>query len=89
MVIVCIPPQLRPLAKGQESIKVGANDLQAAFSALDQVVPLLRSQLFNDRGNVRDFVAIFVDGFRVRFVNETILLGEESEIVIMLAIAGG
>lgn len=90
MPVVKLPSQLAGLAEGKTSIAVNAATIKEAFVALDQVAPMVRSQLFHKDGAMRPFVGIFVDGNQVIDpLAEDHLLQTASTLLVVMSVAGG
>ena len=90
MPVLNLPSQLAALADGQRTFSVQADTLGEAFDRLDDAAPMIRSQLFDAAGNVRQFIGLFVDN------NHVLTLGDgskplrpDSSVVIVMAVAGG
>ena len=90
MLTFTLPSQLAALAEGKRTITVDASSLGEAFAKLDSVAPMLRSQLFDAAGSIRQFVGLFVDNRQVLALGDgSQPVGDGSNIVIVQAVAGG
>lgn len=87
---VRVPTQLRALTGGEGEVTVEATSVGDALRALDAAHPGLAERLFDDTGELRRFVNVFVDDEDVRFLDglTTVLSGGES-VSIVPAVAGG
>ncbi|MBK8266078.1 MAG: MoaD/ThiS family protein [Nannocystis sp.] len=90
MPTVRIPTPLRKYTQGQEELQVEGATVSAILGALEAAHPGIRERIFDDKGNVRRFVNIFVGDEDIRFLqNLDTPVGERDEISIVPAIAGG
>ncbi len=87
---VRIPTQLRNLSEGEAEVKVEGATVGDALAALDAKHPGFRGRLFDDDGNLRRFVNVFVADEDVRFMQGLDTPVEEGQVVsIIPAVAGG
>lgn len=90
MATVIIPTPLRKFTENNARLETDATTVQSALRTLSEKYPDLRRHLFDDSGNIRSFLNIFVgeDDIRDRNMGETPL---ESNTVLSIvpAIAGG
>jgi hypothetical protein len=85
-----LPSQLLALAEGRRSIPVQAATLGQALRQLDEAAPMVRSQLFTRTGAIRQFVGLFLDGQQLIELGDGAQpLREGSQVVIVMAVAGG
>jgi sulfur-carrier protein len=86
-----IPTPLRNLTGGADTVSAdGASDLGAAISALDEAHPGLKERLCDERGDLRRFVNIYINGEDVRFLDGLgSTLKDGDEVSIVPAVAGG
>ncbi len=90
MVDIKIPASLRKFCEGKDTVVVEANDVRAAFGALEAAHPGITAKICDDKGNVRRFVNVYADQEDIRFLdNMDTALNEGSELQIIPAIAGG
>ena len=89
-VSVRIPTQLRTLTAGQGEIEVEGSTVGEALKALDAAHPGFAERLFDDTGNLRRFVNVFLADEDVRFLNglETPVAAGQT-VSIVPAVAGG
>ncbi|HVV35730.1 MAG TPA: ubiquitin-like small modifier protein 1 [Acidimicrobiales bacterium] len=87
---VRIPTQLRPLAEGASELSVEGATVGEVLKALDAAHPGFAERLFDDAGNLRRFVNVFLAEEDVRFLdglNTPVAPGQTLSIVP--AVAGG
>lgn len=90
MITFKLPNQLRDMANGQKTVAVEAASLADAFLRLDEIAPMIRSQVLHESGDVRSFVGIFVNSEQVTSLGEGArALAPGSHISIVMAVAGG
>jgi sulfur-carrier protein len=89
-VTVRIPTTLRPMAAGQSEVQVEGTTLGEVLAALDAAHPGFKDRLFDDEGNLRRFVNVFVADDDVRFLEGLDTKVPDGETVsIIPAVAGG
>ena len=87
---VRIPTQLRPLAGGVGEVEVQASTLGEALKALDVAHPGFAERLFDDSGELRRFVNVFLGEEDVRFLEGLATTVPEGAVVsVVPAVAGG
>ncbi|MCH2306335.1 MAG: MoaD/ThiS family protein [SAR202 cluster bacterium] len=89
-VIVRIPTPLRRLSNGEEKVEVPEGSLESIIDSLEQSFSGIKGRLCDDKGELRTFVNIYIDGEDVRFlegINTQVKSG--AEISIVPAVAGG
>jgi molybdopterin synthase sulfur carrier subunit len=85
-----IPGPLRRLSEGQITVAVEASDLGAAIEALDARYPGFRDRLLDDKGELRQFVNVYLNDEDVRLgPGLKAKVTENDEISIVPAVAGG
>jgi sulfur-carrier protein len=85
-----IPGPLRRLSEGQITVAVEASDLGAAIDALDARYPGFRDRLLDDKGELRQFVNVYLNDEDVRLgPGLKAKVTETDEISIVPAVAGG
>jgi molybdopterin synthase sulfur carrier subunit len=85
-----IPTPLRSLAGGAAELSVEGSTVSDVLDALERDYPGFHERLFDERGEIRRFVNVYVAGEDIRFlkgVDTPIKDGEEVSIVP--AVAGG
>jgi len=85
-----IPTPLRRLAGGVSELTVDGSTVSEALSSLERDHPGFRERLYDETGEIRRFVNIYVAGEDIRFLKgvETPVKDGE-EISIVPAVAGG
>ena len=85
-----IPGPLRRLSEGQITVAVEASDLGAAIDALDARYPGFRDRLLDDKGELRQFVNVYLNDEDVRLgPGLKAKVTDKDEISIVPAVAGG
>ena len=85
-----IPGPLRRLSNGEITVEVGGSDLGAAIVALDERYPGFRDRLLDERGDLRQFVNVYLNDEDVRLGSGLqAKVSEDDEISIVPAVAGG
>jgi molybdopterin synthase sulfur carrier subunit len=85
-----IPGPLRRLSEGQITVPVEANDLASAIEALDARYPGFRDRLLDEKGELRQFVNVYLNDEDVRLGSGLkAKVSEKDEISIVPAVAGG
>lgn len=87
---VRIPTPLRRLTGGASELSVDGTTVQDALDDLENKHPGFRERLYDENGEIRRFVNIYVAGEDIRFLKgvET-PVKEGEEISIVPAVAGG
>jgi molybdopterin converting factor small subunit len=89
MAVVRIPTPLRPHTEGQERVEASGASVGEVLANLGTVYPSLRDRLF-DGEEVRRFVNIYVNNEDIRYLDDlATAVGEEDEVSIIPAVAGG
>ena len=87
---VRIPTQLRPLAGGVGEVEVEGGTVGDALKALDVAHPGFRESLFDDGGNLRRFVNVFMGEEDIRFLSGLDTPVPAGSVVsVVPAVAGG
>jgi molybdopterin converting factor small subunit len=87
---VFIPTPLRSYAGNQSQVEVTAMNIHDALQGLVQQHPALREHLFDNDGNLRSFVNIYLNDNDIRYLaNEETKVEGNDTISIIPAIAGG
>ena len=85
-----IPGPLRRLSDGEMTVKVEAADLGSAIDALDRRYPGFKDRLLDDKGQLRQFVNVYLNDEDVRLGRGLDSPVQSSdEIAIVPAVAGG
>ena len=89
-VTVRIPTTMRPIAGGAASVKVEGATLADVLHNLDQAFPGFQERLFDEFGQLRKFVNVFVADDDVRYLEGVDTKVPDGETVsIIPAVAGG
>jgi sulfur-carrier protein len=90
MVSVQLPSQLSGLADGRNRLQVRASTLGEVFRKLDEEAPMIRSQIFDATGSIRQFVSVFLNERQISAVGDGMQpVQAGSEVLIVMAVAGG
>jgi molybdopterin synthase sulfur carrier subunit len=85
-----IPGPLRRLSGGQITVEVAGSDLGSAIDALDARYPGFRDRLLDERGELRQFVNVYLNDEDVRLGSGLkAKVADKDEISIIPAVAGG
>jgi molybdopterin synthase sulfur carrier subunit len=89
-VTIRIPTQLRTFTGGSGEVQVEAASVGDALKALDAAHPGLAERLFDDSGQLRRFVNVFLADEDVRFLDGLATpIAEGQTLSIVPAVAGG
>ncbi len=88
-VTVRIPTVLRKYAAGQAKVEVAGAVADEALESLISLHPELKSHLYDDSGQLRSFINIFVGTENLRDLPERHPLAPHEELSIVPAVAGG
>ncbi len=90
MIAVRVPTQLRSLTGGNGEVSVEASTVGEALKALDAAHPGLGERIFDEGGQLRRFVNVFVADEDVRFQQGLETPVQEGQTIsIVPAVAGG
>ena len=89
-VTVRIPTQLRSLSANASEVQVEAGTVAEALKALEAAYPGFAERLFDEKGELRRFVNVFVADEDIRFMQGVDTpLTDGSVVSIIPAVAGG
>ena len=90
MATIRIPTPLRAYTNSQAEVKVTGGTVGAVLSDLTTQHPALKQHLYNDGGELRAFVNIFLNEEDIRHIRgaET-PVGDNDKLMIVPSIAGG
>jgi molybdopterin converting factor small subunit len=89
-VSIRIPAQLRTLTGGSGEVIVEATTVEEALKALDVAHPGFAGRIFDDAGQIRRFVNVFLADEDVRFLDGLATpVTDGQTISIVPAVAGG
>ena len=87
---VRIPTQLRTLSAGAAEVDVDGSTVSEVLEGLERAHPGFRGRLFDDEGQLRRFVNVFVADEDVRFLKGLDTpVSEGATVSIIPAVAGG
>ncbi len=89
-VTVRIPTQLRELSGGAAELSAGGGTVAEVLAALEAAHPGFAERLFDDQGELRRFVNVFVADEDIRFLDGVNTpTADGSTVSIVPAVAGG
>jgi len=89
-VTVRVPGPLRRLTNGSAEVSVEGGTVKDALQNLDATYPGFRDRLYDDAGQLRPFINIYVNDSDIRFGQGLDTpVGERDELSIVPAVAGG
>jgi molybdopterin synthase sulfur carrier subunit len=89
-VTVRVPGPLRRLTNGSAEVDVEGSTVSEVLTNLDNAYPGLRERIYDDSGNLRQFINIYVNDSDIRFEHGLDTpIGERDELSIVPAVAGG
>ncbi|HEY3674155.1 MAG TPA: ubiquitin-like small modifier protein 1 [Acidimicrobiia bacterium] len=89
-VTVRIPTQLRELSGGNAEVSAEGGTLTTVLAGLEAAHPGFRERLFDDQGELRRFVNVFVDDEDIRFLDGLNTdVKDGATVSIVPAVAGG
>lgn len=87
---VMIPTALRQYANGQDTIEMEGDNVGRVLCSLIEGHPQLKSHLFSEDGQLRNFVNVFVNEENIRdMLKQDTQLRDGDEVIIVPAVAGG
>jgi sulfur-carrier protein len=87
---VVIPTPLRKFTAGAETVQIEAKTVQEVLDNLESKYPGIRASVCDDKGSLRRFINIYLDGEDVRFLeNLSTPVTDGAEVAIVPAISGG
>jgi molybdopterin/thiamine biosynthesis adenylyltransferase/rhodanese-related sulfurtransferase/molybdopterin converting factor small subunit len=85
-----IPIPLRPIIGGSSEVSVESGTVAAALDDLEARHGGFKARLLNDKGELRSFINIFVNGEDIRYLNGVLTALKDGDTVsIIPAVAGG
>ena len=89
-VVVRVPTQLRALTSGVSEVTVEGGTVGEALKGLEAAHPGFHDRLFDEQGQLRRFVNVFVADEDVRFLSGLdTAVAEGQTVSIVPAVAGG
>ena len=90
MIKILIPYALRSFTERNAEMEVNGKTVGEALNALANIYPDIKTHLFADNGNLRDFINLFIDGKNINTMQGLDTpITDNSEVMIIPAIAGG
>lgn len=90
MATVYIPTPLRRLTDGQARVTVTARSIRELLEGLERRFPGIKTELCDERGDVRSFINTFVNGTEIRQLRGLDTpLADSDDVSIIPAMAGG
>ncbi len=87
---IFIPTLLRNLTQGADVVQVNAATVGEIILNIDARFPGFRNRICDDRGELRQFINVFLNGEDVRFLDDlATVVPDGAEVSIVPAIAGG
>ena len=90
MIRVRVPTPLRPMTGGKSEVDIEGQTVGQLIENLGTAHPGLKERLYDEKGEVRRFINIYVNEEDIRFLTGTDTpLKDGDEVSIIPAIAGG
>ncbi len=87
---VRVPTPLRKFTAGSEEVSAAGESVRAVIEDLERSHPGMRERLLDDKGELRRFVNIYLNGDDIRFLDQlNSRVKDGDDISIVPAIAGG
>lgn len=87
---IIIPTPLRKFTGNVAKVDLSASTIEEAFNNLAEVYPEIKKHIFDEDGNIRSFMKIYLEDTDIQTLqNEATPIKEDSVISIIPAIAGG
>lgn len=85
-----IPTPLQPLTNNQAIVEIQGGTIKEVLLGLGHQFPEVRKRLYDDNGNLRRFINIYINEEDIRFLDgQETEVNENDELSIIPAIAGG
>ena len=90
MIKVRIPTPLRPMTGGKNEVEIAGNTVAEIIDNLGTAHPGIKELLYDEEGEVRRFINIYVNEEDIRFLTgKETPLKDGDQVSIIPAIAGG
>lgn len=90
MIRVRVPTPLRPMTGGKSEVEIEGHTIAQLIENLGAAHPGLKERLYDEKGDVRRFINIYVNEEDIRFLTgKDTPLKDGDEVSIIPAIAGG
>ena len=87
---VRVPTPLRRFTGGAEAVSANGDTVATLMDDMEKNYPGIKERICDEKGKVRRFVNIFVNGDDIRFLNNFVTpVRDGDEVSIVPAIAGG
>jgi molybdopterin synthase sulfur carrier subunit len=87
---VQIPTPLRPHTEGQDSVSASGGTVKAVLSDVTSRFPALKDRLFDEQGQPRRFINLFINDEDIRFLDGLDSAVKDGDtLAIIPAVAGG
>ena len=85
-----IPPPMRELTDGKVEVTAAGSTVGEAIADLVKSYPALKSKLFDDKGQVRQHINLFVNDEDIRYLDEMDTKVTDGTLLALIpAVAGG
>jgi molybdopterin converting factor small subunit len=89
-VTISVPRMLTTFTDGNRRFTVEADTAAGALTAAEKLYPMLKGHFFNEKGDVREHVQVFVNATDSRQLPSlNVPVEEGDEIIVLQAISGG
>ncbi|MFQ5455288.1 MAG: MoaD/ThiS family protein [Nitrospirota bacterium] len=89
-ITVRIPTPLRKLTDGKGELEAAGTNISEIIEDIENKYPGLKERLYDQNGNIRRFVNLYVNEEDIRFIDgKNTFIKDGDEISIVPAIAGG
>ena len=90
LVMVRVPTPLRRFTAGSDEVSASGDSIKAVLQDLDRRHPGIGERLLDDKGELRRFVNVYLNGDDIRFLSQLdSKVKDGDDISIVPAIAGG
>ena len=90
MIVIRLAGQFRKLVEGKSEVELTAGDVSECISNLEHNYPGVKARLYDDNGEVREHIDIYLNGDNIRSLDGlSTPLKEGDEIDILSAFAAG
>ncbi len=90
MIKVRIPTPLRPMTGGKNEVEIAGSTVAEIIDNLGSAHPGIKERLYDEQGEVRRFINIYVNEEDIRFLTgKETPLKDGDQVSIIPAIAGG
>ena len=87
---VRVPTPLRKFTAGSNEVSAGGDSVRAVIEDLERCYPGMRERLLDEKGELRRFVNVYLNGEDIRFLDQlNSPVKDGDDLSIVPAIAGG